>query len=258
MSQRVILSGHFARNLNNIVRPRRALAKFPSSHRSIHVSSTLLQDQGIIETPELNKYKDYYRQLQSAISEVPEDLATRSPSLVTLHKRLNLPKSFKLSTLARCLTCRSSQLPTDLSTPSAGASFPNTVPANRLHDNHGLNIFGKNLLTYHVTRQTIAKYPRLPTVVLNAAVDAYISQNVLANIGRSWGIELEHSSVLDRFLKEEPVQITLGKLRFFNNTLKKEDGVELILNQNFSEDSAYALAVRSIIGALWALSLIHI
>lgn len=252
MSQRVILSGHFARNLNNIVRPRRALAKFPSSHRSIHVSSTLLQDQGIIETPELNKYKDYYRQLQSAISEVPEDLATRSPSLVTLHKRLNLPKSFKLSTLARCLTCRSSQLPTDLSTPSAGASFPNTVPANRLHDNHGLNIFGKNLLTYHVTRQTIAKYPRLPTVVLNAAVDAYISQNVLANIGRSWGIELEHSSVLDRFLKEEPVQITLGKLRFFNNTLKKEDGVELILNQNFSEDSAYALAVRSIIGALWA------
>lgn len=98
----------------------------------------------------------------------------------------------------------------------------------------------------------MAKYPRLPTVVLNAAVDAYISQSVLASVGRSWGIELENSSVLDRYLREEPIQVSLGKLRFFNNALKREDGVELITSHNFSEDAAYALAVRSVIGALWA------
>ncbi|SCU89171.1 LANO_0D04104g1_1 [Lachancea nothofagi CBS 11611] len=253
MSQQLRVSARLLRTSQVGARARRtSLVRFPTSHRSLHVGYTLWQKQPQLATPELNKYKEYYNQLQKAINEVPEELATQSASLSTLHKRLRLPDIFPKSTLARCLTCRSSQLSSELNAPSNGAAFPNTVPTNNFYDNHGLNIFGKNLLTYHVTRQIMAKYPRLPTVVLNAAVDAYISQNVLASVGKSWGIELENTSVLDRYIKEEPIQLSLGRLRFFNNTLKKEDGVELIMGQNFSEEAAFALAVRSVIGALWA------
>lgn len=235
---------------------KRAVVGITSSRptvRSFQTSAVRFQlQQQETTTPELNKYKQYYTSLQSAINGVPEELATKSSPLVTLHKRLALPEAFPLATLSRCLTCRSSQLPHDINDPSSGAAFTNTVPTDNFFDNYGLNIFGKNLLTYHVTHRILSQYPRLPTVVLNAAVDAYISQPILANVGKSWGIEVETTSVLERYLKDEPIQLTLGKLRFFNNTLAKSDGVELITSQNFSEEAAYSLAVRSIIGALWA------
>lgn len=221
--------------------------------RKFQSQSLLRQEQPTkIDTSHLNAYKTYYRDLKNIISEIPEEVAKKSPSLVTLHKRLSLPKEFQLSVLARCLTCRSSQLPSDISNPRLGSAYANTVPTSNFFDNHGLNIFGKNLLTYHVTHQLMKKYPRLPTVVLNAAVDAYISQDVLASVAKSWGIEAETTPVVDRYLKNEPIHITLGKLRFLNNSLSKNDGVELISSQNYSENAAYALATRSIIGALWA------
>lgn len=224
-----------------------------STRRLIQSCSSLRQEQQVLsDSTQLDQYREYYRDLKDIINDVPEDVASRSPALVTLHKRLALPKEFPLSVLARCLTCRSSQLPRDINDPRSGIAFTSTVPTNNFFDNHGLNIFGKNLLTYHVTQRLMAKYPRLPTVILNAAVDAYISQDVLANVARSWGIETETTSVVDRYLKKEPIQITLGKLRFFNNSLSKHDGVQLISSQNFSENAAYALATRSIIGALWA------
>lgn len=206
----------------------------------------------IKDSSDLDQYKSYYRNLKNVIDEIPEEIARKSPALVTFHKRLSLPQEFQLSVLARCLTCRSSQLPSEISAPRLGSAYSSTVPANNSFDNHGLNIFGKNLLTYHVTHRLMAKYPRLPTVVLNAAVDAYISQDVLASIAKSWGIEAETTPVVDRYLKNEPIHVTLGKLRFLNNSLSKNDGVELISSQNFSENAAYALATRSIIGALWA------
>lgn len=221
--------------------------------RLIQSCGSLKQEQQIPkDTKQLDQYRNYYRELKDTINDIPEDIASKSPSLVTLHKRLSLPKEFTLSVLARCLTCRSSQLPKDLNDSRSGAALSSTVPTSNFFDNHGLNIFGKNLLTYHVTQRLMAKYPRLPTVVLNAAVDAYISQDVLASIARSWGIEAEKTSVVDRFLRKEPIQITLGKLRFFNNSLNEQDGIQVITSQNFSENSAYALATRSIIGALWA------
>ncbi|CEP60821.1 mitochondrial 54S ribosomal protein mL44 LALA0_S02e00386g [Lachancea lanzarotensis] len=222
--------------------------------RPLHHISSVQQKTPKLATPQLDEYRVYYKQVQDAINDVPETIASKSTALNALHSRLKLPKAFPNSTLARCLTCRSSQLsPTNNNSGnSSGSAFTSTVPSNNFCDNHGLNIFGKNLLTYHVSRQIMAQYPRLPTVVLNAAVDAYISHNVLASVGKSWGIELENTSVLDRYLKEEPIQLTLGRLRFFNNSLKREDGVEVITGQNFSAEAAYALAVRSIIGALWA------
>ncbi|QLG74460.1 hypothetical protein HG535_0G03430 [Zygotorulaspora mrakii] len=217
------------------------------AEKKVSQSSETIEDAS-----ELSKYKSYYQELKQVINEVPEELARNSPGLVTLHKRLALPSEFQLSVLARCLTCRSSQLPADIT--GSRQNFVNTVPTNNFFDNHGLNIFGKNLLTYHVTHKLLDKYPRLPTVVLNAAVDAYISQDVLAHVGKTWGIDTEKTPVLERYLKQEPLQITLGKLRFFNNNLDKTDGVEIISSKNFSENAAYALATRSIIGALWASS----
>lgn len=224
------------------------------ARRCMQSTTRILQqnDQGIKGPSELSKYKTYYLELKNIINEVPEEIACKSPALVTLHKRLSLPAEFQLSVLARCLTCRSSQLPNNISNPSSGSAFTNTVSTNNFFDNHGLNIFGKNLLTYHVTHRLMSKYPRLPTVVLNAAVDAYISQDVLASVAKSWGIEAETTPVMERFLKQEPIYITLGKLRFFNNNLNKDDGVELISSQNYSESAAYALSTRSIVGALWA------
>lgn len=236
--------------VHNRLRPITLGRRFNStvSERTSPTSSSSLNSN----TPELNKYKDYYVGLKKIINNVPEELASGSPQLVTLHNRLQLPKEFQLSVLSRCLTCRSSHLPNEISNPKLGFAFTSTVPTNNYFDNHGLNIFGKNLLTYHVTRKLMTKYPRLPTVVLNAAVDAYICEDVLAGIGKSWGIETETTPVLERYLKDEPIQITLGKLRFYNNSLNQEDGIELISSMNFSEKSAYSLAIRSIIGALWA------
>ncbi|CAI5223805.1 ANM_HP_G0058340.mRNA.1.CDS.1 [Saccharomyces cerevisiae] len=71
------------------------------------------------------------------------------------------------------LTCPSAKLPDKINNPTKGAAFVNTVPTNKYLDNHGLNIMGKNLLSYHVTKSIIQKYPRLPTVVLNAVNDIY-------------------------------------------------------------------------------------
>lgn len=221
------------------------------NYSSSNLQHSVAQHSQVIEDPsEFSKYRSYFQELKTVINEVPEELSRKSPGLVTLHKRLSLPEEFSLSVLARCLTCRSSQLPRDIANTRHG--FVNTVPTNNFFDNYGLNIFGKNLLSYHVTHKLMKKYPRLPTVVLNAAVDAYISQDILAHIGKSWGIETETTPVVERYLKQEPKYVTLGKLRFFNNSLNKVDGVEIISSRNFSEHAAYALAIRSIIGALWA------
>lgn len=198
---------------------------------------------------ELHGYKNYYKALQDIIGTPDEKIALQSPTLSVIHKRLRLPKEFSFSTLARCLTCRSS-----FNIKNSFKTFQHTTvsPLHNKNDNYGLNVFGKNLLTFFVINKLIKKYPRLPTPVLNAAVDAYIKNPVLAHIGKTWGIETEKSTVMERYLKKEPIHVTLGKLRFFDNTLKETDGIEIIMSQNKSPDAAMALAVRSIIAALWA------
>lgn len=209
-----------------------------------------------LSNSQLEEYKNYYKTLQNTINNIPEEIASHSQPLITLHSRLGLPKNFTYSNLSRCLTCRSSNLPNEQLSSNMSTSlkaFPNTVETNKFLDNHGLNVFGKNLLSFHVTRHLLLKYPRLPTVVLNSAIDSYICQNTLANIARSWGIETEDTPIVERFLKNEPQSITLGKLRYFNNTLNKIDGIEKLSKANFSEESALSLVVRSIIGVLWTI-----
>lgn len=198
---------------------------------------------------QLLEYKNYYQNLQQTLRDLPEDICNQSSALVALHSRLNLPKEFSTSLLSRCLTCRSSNIPSIL--PSKDTKLNKTYYSSQQRDNYGLNIFGKNLLTFETVKYLLQKYPRLPIPVLNVAINAYISDEVLASIVKSWGVETEKQSIMERFLRNEPINVTLGKLRYFNNLKQIDDGIESISKLNFSETSAYALVIRSIIATLW-------
>lgn len=164
-----------------------------------------------------------------------EEEALKSAPLVALHKRLNLPEEFSLSLLARSLTCRST--------------------SQALANNHGLNILGKNFLTYYVTEYLLATYPRLPLPILNTAVASYIDTESLYGVGKyGWGIEVDQSQILNKILNKEPLEYSYGKLRFLPISSIEETGITKIKSNNKDElnpVSAYALAVRSIIGGIY-------
>lgn len=217
-----------------------------------HTVSPITLSIGEIQTPQLLEYKNYYQNLQQTLRDLPNEVCDQSTALVTLHKRLGLPKEFTTALLSRCLTCRSSNLPTTLPS-TQNIKLHKKNYSNQQRDNYGLNIFGKNLLTFQTVKYLLDKYPRLPTPVLNVAVNAYISDEVLASIVKSWGVESETQSVMERFLRNEPADVTLGKLRYFNNLKRISDGVECISKLNFSETAAYSLVIRSVIATLWTI-----
>lgn len=176
---------------------------------------------------------------------LPESTAQQSPPLVALHSRLRLPESYSYSTLSQAL---------------------NLDKFGGLASNFGLNTLGKNFLSYYVTESLLMKYPRLPMAIHNAAVDAYMGPEVLAEIGKSWGIETDKTSKLQKHLAKEPEALQHGKLRFILDQFKEqtqESGVyelseeELATvsgsSQNYlsKEQEAYASAVRSIIGGYY-------
>lgn len=171
----------------------------------------------------------------SFTSVISDELASKSPQLITLHNRLSLPSEFKLSTLARCLTC---------------VQYSN----NKYPNNLGLSIFGKNLLTYHITEYFLMKFPRLPLTILNSAVNSLLNENSLYAIGKSWGIEIDNKSSLEKYLQDEPEQIIIGRLRFDTNETIKESGLVEYNNSNktLSKQMAMASAVKSIIGSYYA------
>lgn len=169
---------------------------------------------------------------------LPELTALQLPLLVALHARLNLPDKFPLSTLLQALNMY--------------------VKGNSdgLATNYGLNTLGKNLISYYVLEHLLIQYPRLPMTIHNAAVDAYMGDDTLANIGQSWGIVVDSSSRIDKHLSNEPLCLQYGKLRYMSDNDKlavAEDGV--VMSGSFSDpeilSKAYALAVRSIIGGVY-------
>lgn len=176
---------------------------------------------------------------------LPESTAQQSPPLNALHARLRLPESYSYSTLSQAL---------------------NLDKFGGLASNFGLNTLGKNLLSYYVSEQLLMKYPRLPMAVHNAAVDAYMGTEVLAEIGKAWGIEVDKTSKLQKHLAKEPETLQYGRLRFILDKYKEEaqeTGVYELsekelksLDQNSmtylsKEQDAYASAVRAIIGGLY-------
>lgn len=170
---------------------------------------------------------------------LPESSAQQSPLLVALHSRLSLPDSYSLSTLSQAL---------------------NISKKTGLANNFGLQTLGKNLLSYYITEHLLLKYPRLPMPVHNVAVNSLIGTDVLAEIGKSWGIESDVADELKRFLGQEPEFMQYGKLRYGKKPVQEQGvyplrGAELktLKDDSFvtQETQAYASAVRAIIGGLY-------
>lgn len=176
---------------------------------------------------------------------LPESTAQQSPPLVALFARLRLPESYTYSTLSQAL---------------------NLNKYGGLANNFGLNTLGKTLLSYYVSEHLLMKYPRLPMTVHNAAVDAYMGPETLSEIGRSWGIEVDASSNLQKHLAQEPEALQYGKLRFLAEDAKeqvRESGIHELSQEEVAtldratntylskEQDAFASAVRAIIGGLY-------
>lgn len=178
---------------------------------------------------------------------LPESTAEQSPELVALHARLNLPKAYTLSTLSQAL---------NMEQQSEG-----------LANNFGLNTLGKSFLSYYVGEHLLVKYPRLPMPIHNQAVDALMGVELLAAIGKAWGIQPDRNSKLEKYLAQEPFFMKYGKLRYLSESSKEEvqePGVIELTNSEINsynrnnqasyvplESEAYASAVRSIIGGVY-------
>lgn len=166
---------------------------------------------------------------------ITEEVASRSPQLHALHSRLRLPESYKLSTLARSLTCVSKL-----------GQYPN---------NKGLAAFGKNLITYHITEYLLIKYPRLPLSILNHAVNSSINDLQLAAVGfRHWGIEVDSSTVIDKYLSEELERLSIGKLRYDTKNVEIDSSLTQHKSSRgyLSKEEAAASAVKAIVAGFYA------
>lgn len=221
-----------------LVCPRAVNRPFQASLRHYHVSK-INKSLGT-EYDTVNDYSSYKNTIFT--HRLPESTAQQSPLLVALHARLQLPDTYTFSTLSQSLNMRRH---------------------GGLANNFGLNTLGKTLLSYYISEYLLVRYPRLPMGVHNAAVDAFMGAEALADIGKTWGIEVDTSDPLEKYLAKEPEFMQYGKLRFGNNSssTESEPGVsELsaaetarLSRSQFTSDEtqAFASAVRSIIGGLY-------
>ncbi|KAB8337241.1 hypothetical protein FH972_021543 [Carpinus fangiana] len=100
----------------------------------------------------------------------PLSAALESAKLAALHARLSLSSRFPHETLARTLVHQ-------------------TADSNPQFNNSSLAVLGSDLLSYYSAENLLAKYPRLPMLVLYAAQYAYVGPRTLAAITQEWGIE---------------------------------------------------------------------
>lgn len=197
--------------------------------------------------PKYESITDYGSYRNSVFTHrLPESTAEQSPQLAALHSRLRLPKQFSYSTLSQAL---------------------NMDKFGGLANNFGLSTLGKTFLSYYVSEHLLLKYPRLPMAVHNAAVDSFMGTEVLGEVGKSWGIEVDRSSKLDKHLAQEPEFMQYGRLRYLSERSKElkagEPGVHELSAEELAtvdnqtqafvhrETEAYASAVRAIIGGLY-------
>lgn len=214
------------------------MKNFSSSYHVAHMDSSLGT-----EYDSLTDYGSYKNTIFT--HRLPESTAQQSPPLVALHSRLNLPTEYSYSTLSQAL---------------------NMNKYDGLVNNFGLNILGKSLLSYYVSEYLLVQYPRLPMAVHNSAVDAYMGVETLHEIGKFWGIEVDRTTKLEKYLAQEPEVLKYGRLRFTSEEEKNEINepgvttlseaeaktVDPASNEYISREAeAYASAVRSIIGGLY-------
>ncbi|CAN9196492.1 unnamed protein product [Alternaria alternata] len=82
--------------------------------------------------------------------------------------------------------------PSRLASPSKPSHEPSYTPSadpNPAFNNASLSILGRQLLGYYTSEWLLCNYPRLPTDVVFAAVEAYIGPRALTTIASEWGIE---------------------------------------------------------------------
>ncbi|SGZ47152.1 CIC11C00000000306 [Sungouiella intermedia] len=233
--------------LRHISRRSASVARLPSvfTSRTFAASYHVAQLDKSLGT-KYDSLSDYGSYKNSIFTHrLPESTAQQSPPLAALHSRLRLPESYSHSTLSQAL---------------------NLDKFTGLANNFGLNTLGKNLLSYYVSEHLLMKYPRLPMAVHNAAVDAYMGPETLAQVGKAWGIEVDITSKLQKHLSQEPESLQYGKLRFLSDDVKEqinESGVQELSAEELStvdasnkflsrEQDAYASAVRAIIGGLYS------
>ncbi|OAA62565.1 60S ribosomal protein l3 [Niveomyces insectorum RCEF 264] len=96
--------------------------------------------------------------------------ARTSAKLAALHARLGLSQRLPQETLARTLVDASAD------------------PSPRFN-NANLAYLGSTLIHYHTSEWLLCRYPRLPMVILYAAMKAYAGPQALADIARQWGVE---------------------------------------------------------------------
>ncbi|KAG7661159.1 MRPL3 [[Candida] subhashii] len=170
---------------------------------------------------------------------VDEKDARKSPHLIALHARLNLPESFQYSTLSQCLNLLKND--------------------GGLASNYGLQALGNSIMAYYVNEYLCTHYPRLPLVIHQASVDALMGVSVLSEIGQSWGIEIDEPTKLDKMLSEQRDHIQLGKLRYETDIAKRtkitESGIEEVngpgAHSTTQQDKAFASVVKAVVGGLY-------
>lgn len=102
-------------------------------------------------------------------SPLPEQ-ALRSAKLAALHARLSLSTKIPLQTLARALVDR-------------------TADAHPQFNNSNLAFLGYTLINYHVCEWLMCRYPRLPMMIVYAAMKSFAGPSSLHQIARQWGVE---------------------------------------------------------------------
>ncbi|TGZ83210.1 ribonuclease III [Ascodesmis nigricans] len=145
-----------------------------------------------------------------------------SAKLPALHSRLSLHPAYPIETLARALVHSSAD-------------------ADHRFNNHTLATLGDSLLQYLVSEHILTKFPRLPTAIHQAAIDAYAGHEALDHLGRNtWGIEVAYAPV---------AEVDAGLLQL--KRLPPGEAPGLTPDSGVTVEYAMASAVRAIIGGIY-------
>lgn len=96
--------------------------------------------------------------------------AKTSAKLAALHSRIGLSSQIPIETLARTLVHQSAD-------------------GNAKFNNEAMAVFGADILAYYTSEYITSKYPRLPLVVVYAAMGAYCGPRALSTMAREWGVQ---------------------------------------------------------------------
>ncbi|CAN6617890.1 large ribosomal subunit protein mL44 [Trichomonascus vanleenenianus] len=203
--------------------------------RPLSVSAPLNKaESGYTVPTKVTEFGEYARKEYTQRLPIEEAVASRSPSVVTLHARLGLDSQFQYSTLARALITKTAR--------------------SKFADNQGLSVFGKNLIQFYVHEYFTVKYPRLPQEVLRHTIGLYTAVGALGKVGRNMGVEVDTRPALARYLADERDEDLLGKLVYESDTVAAEDGVIEVRDAENTVDANAAMAsfLRALVAGIYA------